>query len=375
VKPNRFASFLIAGAVFIAIGIFIGLAVRVFPVQASAEAQSIDALFNLMLAIAVVVFLIVEGGIIYSIVRFRRRAGDETDGAYIHGNTALEITWTAIPAIIVFALSIFSYQVFVDLRTPTEGEIPVGVVGRQFNWLFTYEMPPDESTTPELRAQIATYMNDSMLVLPVNRAIRAEIRSEDVIHSFYIPEFRIKQDATPGRTSMAYFTPTQTGEWWVVCTELCGVGHAAMSQINRLKVVEQAEYDRYIADLYQKAKETASDPTTAAVGKVLIAQKYACGACHILDDAGLAGNIGPSLNGIADRAAGHAAAGEGLVGGTDAAAYIRGSIVNPNLYLVAGYNAGIMPQNYGNPNVMPKDDLEAIVNYLLTQGENAAAQN
>ncbi len=369
-KLNRYAIYILVGAIFIAIGVFVGLTARVFPVAASAEAAAVDSLFNFMLAIAVVVFLIVEGGIIYSIIRFRRRAGDETDGAPIHGNTALEITWTAIPAVIVFVLSIYSYQVYVTIRNPEpkDNEVRVGVIGQQFAWKFTYEMPEDDDpeVTPEVRERIKQYMIDSTLYVPLNRPVRALIESQDVIHSFYIPEFRIKQDATPGRVSEAYFTPVQKGEWWVVCAELCGVGHAAMSQINRVVVLEQNEFDQYIAQLYTKAKETANDPRSPEVGKQLIVNKYACGACHVLDDAGLVGNIGPSLNGIATRAEGHAERGEGLVGGNDAAAYIRGSIVNPNLYLVPGYAAGIMPQNYGNPNVMSEDDLEAIVNYLLT---------
>ena len=368
-KSNRFAVYVVVGVVFIALGILAGLTVRVFPVQASAEAVQVDSLFNFMLAIAVVVFLIVEGGIIYSILRFRRKKGDETDGLPIHGNTALEITWTAIPAVIVFVLSIYSYAVYVDIRSPNEGELEVGVIGAQFQWSFTYPMPPDNdpAVTPELREKIATYMIDSNLYLPVNRPIRAKIETKDVIHSFYIPEFRIKQDATPGRVTEAFFTPTLVGEWWVVCAELCGVGHGNMSQINKVVVLEQAKYDEYIANLYAKAKATANDPTSPEVGKQLVQQKYPCGACHIISDAGLNANkIGPSLNGIATRAGGHAAANEGLVGGTDAKAYIRGSIVAPNRYIVPGYQAGIMPQNYGNPNVMPPDDLEAIVNYLAT---------
>lgn len=371
-KLNRFAGFLIAGAVFVVIGIIVGLTARVFPVQASAEAIAVDSLFNFMLAIAVVVFLIVEGGIIYSIVRFRRKKGDETDGAPIHGNLALEITWTAIPAVIVFILSIYSYQVYVTLRNPDprDNELTVGVVGAQFQWSFRYDMPPDSDpqVTEELRQKISQYMVDSTLVVPKDRPIRAKIESRDVIHSFFIPEFRIKQDATPGRVTEAYFTPTLVGEWWVVCAELCGTGHAAMSQINKVRVVEQAEYDLFIEEMYLRAKGIATDPRAAEAGRTLLANgKYPCGACHVLTDLGWNGNIGPSLNGIATRAAGHAEAGEGLIGGTDAAAYLRGSIINPNLYVVSGYQAGLMPQNYGNPNVMSEDDLEAIINYLLTQ--------
>jgi cytochrome c oxidase subunit 2 len=370
VNSNSTRTVLIAVAIFVVIGIAVGLVVRVFPVQASAEAASVDALFNFMLAIAVVVFLIVEGGIIYSILRFRRKPGDETDGMALHGNTALEITWTAIPAVIVVVLSVLSFQVYSDTRQPRDGAVQVGAIGQQFQWKFKYEMPPDSdpAATPELREKIDQYMNDATMYLPVGRPVQVNIEAQDVLHAFYIPEFRIKQDAVPGRVNSVYLTPTVTGEWWVICAELCGAGHAAMSQINRLRVVEAAEYDKFVMDLYVRAKGIATDPTSAEAGRTLLQQaKYACAGCHVLDDLGWAGNIGPSLNGIATRAEGHAAAGEGLIGGTDAAAYIRGSILAPNSYLVEGYAAGLMPQNYSDPSVMPRDDLNAIINYLLTQ--------
>lgn len=367
-KSNRIMPFLFVGAVFVVIGVLVGLTARVFPTQGSAEAVSVDSLFNFMLAIAVVVFLIVEGGIIYSIIRFRRRPGDETDGAPIHGNTALEITWTAIPAVIVVVLSILSYQVFVGTQTATDDMLVIKVRGQQFQWSFQYPMPPDPdpAVTEELRAKIQTYMVNADLWVPIGRRVKAEITSQDVLHAFYVPEFRVKQDAIPGRVTETYFTPTQALDAWVLCAELCGVNHAGMSQINKVFVRDQAEYDQFINDLYTKAKALANDPRAPEVGKELIAQKYPCGTCHVINDLGTKGNVGPALNGIGSRAEGHAANGEGLFGGTDAAAYIRGSIVKPNGYLVAGYSAGLMPQNYGDPNVMPEDDLEAIVNYLLT---------
>ncbi|HRE49353.1 MAG TPA: cytochrome c oxidase subunit II [Aggregatilineales bacterium] len=367
-KTSRVIPFLMVGAVFVVIGVLVGLTVRVFPVQASAESVSVDALFNFMLAIAVVVFLIVEGGIIYSILRFRRRAGDETDGIPLHGNTALEITWTTIPAIIVFVLSIVSYQVFAATRAPSDDMLTVRVQGQQFQWTFFYDMPPDSdpAVTPELRERIAQYMVSADLYLPVGRRIQAALSSRDVIHAFYVPEFRIKEDAVPGRTTNVYFTPIKPLESWVLCAELCGVGHAAMSQINRIFVVEESSYEKFVADLYAQAKETANNPRAPEVGKQLVAQKYPCGTCHVIGELGLKGAVGPSLNGVATRAEGHAAASEGLFGGTDAAAYLRGSLVKPNAYVVSGYDAGLMPQNYGDPTIMSEDDLEAIINYLLT---------
>lgn len=370
-NTNRLIPVIVVLAIFTAIGIGVGLTAQWFPVQASVEARSVDSLFNFMLAIATVIFLIVEGGIIYVIWRYRARKGDNSDGRNYHGNTALEITWTAIPAVIVFVLAVFSFQVFADLRTPGVNALDIGAVGQQFQWSFKYQLPAnaDPNLTEEQRQKLTSYMVSSELYVPVDRAITMHIEAVDVMHAFFIPEFRVKQDAIPGRVEKAYFTPTMKGEFWVFCAELCGTGHAAMSQINKIHIVEQDEFDNYVNTLYERGLQIINDPRNPEVGKQLMASgRYPCKGCHILSDAYPEANrIGPSLNGIATRAEGHAAADEGTIGGNDAAAYIRTSILNPNAYLVAGYQAGIMPQNYNDRSIMPEDDLEAIVNYLLTQ--------
>jgi cytochrome c oxidase subunit 2 len=377
VKLSRIAIFLIVGAVFVAIGVFVGSTVNVFPTAASAEASSVDRLFGFMLAIATVVFLIVEGGIIYSIIRFRKRKGDESDGAPIHGNTALEITWTTIPAIIVFVLSIYSYQVFVQTRTPgNDAPLQVGVIGAQFKWSFRYALPADDrpEVTDELREKIRGFMADPNLHLPVNVPVQANIESLDVLHAFYVPAFRIKEDAIPGRVTTAFFTPSTVGDYPVECAELCGPGHGEMSLITRVFIQEQADYDRFIQDLYARAYEAATNPRLPEVGRQLFLQ-YPCGNCHANTDLGTTAVLGPNLSDIGVQAVQFAAEGAAQVGPTDedatdspAANYIRASIVNPNSHIVPGYSANLMPQNYGDPNVMPRDHLEALVNYLVTLG-------
>lgn len=374
-KLSRIAIFLIVGAVFVAIGIYVGATVNVFPTAASAEASSVDRLFGFMLAIATVVFLIVEGGIIYSIIRFRKRKGDESDGAPIHGNTALEITWTTIPAIIVFVLSIYSYQVFVTTRTPgNDSPLQIGVMGAQFKWSFRYPLPADDrpEVTDELRDKIRGFMTSEDLYLPVNVPVQVNIESQDVLHAFFVPAFRIKEDAIPGRVTTAFFTPTVVGEYPVKCAELCGAGHGEMSLINNVIIQEQADYDRFIQDLYARAYEAATNPRLPEVGRQLFVQ-YPCGNCHANNDLGTTAVLGPDLSDIAVQAEQFAAEGAYQAGPTDedatdspAANYIRGSIVNPNAHIVPGYPANLMPQNYGDPNIMPRDHLEALVNYLLT---------
>jgi cytochrome c oxidase subunit 2 len=387
VKLSRFFPVIVVLAIFTAIGIVVGLTTNWFPVKASVEANSVDALFNFMLAIAVVIFLIVEGGIIYVIVRFRAKKGDDSDGRNYHGNTALEVTWTAIPAVIVFVLAIVSFQVFADMRTPGENPVTITAVGQQFQWSFHYKLPAnaDPNLTDEQRQKLESYMVSSNLYVPINKPVTMNIEALDVMHAFFVPELRIKQDAIPGRIETAYFTPselhtpemeqqlTDAGDpnavWWVECAELCGSGHANMSMVSHFYIVEQADYDKFIGDMYQRGLDILNDPRNPEVGKQVMATgRYPCKACHILTDAYPdQQKIGPSLDGIGTRAAEHAAKGEGVLGGNDAAAYIRTSIVNPNHFITPGYQPNIMPQIFGDRSVMPEDDLEAIVNYLLTQ--------
>ena len=363
-NSSRIRNIIIVGVVFVAIGIIVGLTVKVMPVEASAESVSVDSLFSFMLAIATVVFLIVEGGIIYSIVRFRRKPGDDTDGPPLHGNTALEITWTAIPTLIVFVLTVYSYKVYADNLAPQPNETTINVTGQQFTWSFTYPYQNDPKLTPEQNIAAEGNMVSNELHLAVGRPVVVDIQSKDVMHSFYIPEFRVKQDAIPGRTTIIRFTPTVAGTYNVVCTELCGQGHSTMH--NTVVVEDPAQYDAYVANLVTIAKQGATDPRRAERGKQLIVSgKYPCGSCHTITDAGTAGIVGPKLDGVATRAATNQDDRLTKSNVTTAADYLRVSIEHPSLYLVPGFQ-DLMPKNFGDPTVMPDDDREAIVNYLLT---------
>ncbi len=337
------------GIALLAVGLFVGATNQFMPFAASAEAKATDSLFNFMIVIATIIFLIVEGLIVYSIFRFRKKPGDETDGPPIHGSTALEITWTAIPAIIVFGLSIYSYQVFANTQGARDGETVIRVKGQQFIWSFDYIHPDGVQA-----------IASSELHVPVNKPIKMEIQAADVMHGFWIPEFRIKEDAIPGRTTEVRFTPTAMGDYNVVCYELCGTGHALMH--NPVKVESQEAYDAYVLSLEVKEIKKPAQ-ADAAYGKYLIqTNPYGCAGCHYLDDAGIKGQVGPSWNGIGDRAATR-------VPGQDAKTYITHSILYPNEYVVSGYPAGVMPQNYSER--MDDIDLNSIVNYLLSQKDTS----
>lgn len=251
------------------------------PTAAAAEAVEIDRLFTAMIAIATGLFLLVQGALLYSLFAFRRRDGDETDATPVHGNVSLEIVWTAIPAMLVLWLGIYSFDVYQSIDsagtmgsthmahqhggmetvvaagegTPapsdpvllaTQGNradgplaqaiatevidpLIVNVDGLQYAWLFTY---PD------------TGIVSGELHLPINRSVTLNITARDVIHAFWVPEFRLKQDAVPGQVNHLNFQPTKEGTYPVICAELCGAYHGAMK--TRSIVHSQTDYQAWV---------------------------------------------------------------------------------------------------------------------------------
>ncbi|HVO44537.1 MAG TPA: cytochrome c oxidase subunit II [Aggregatilineales bacterium] len=377
VNSRRSVTVILVAVVFVAIGIAVGLAFQVPAAQASAEAVSVDTLFKFMLAIAAVVFLIVEVGIIYSIIFFRRKPGDDTDGPANHGNTALEVTWTAIPAVIVVVLTIYSYRVFADMQTPQSDALIIHVTGQQFVWSFQYDDPNKTDTYDSTKSADEAMANDisqnmvsPVLYMPVNRHLEMHINAVDVLHGFYIPAFRIKQDAIPGRESIIRFTPTEIGEYTVECSELCGQGHATMH--TTVKVLSQADYDTWFSQTLANTKKSLGDPTNWQRGKQLIQTgKYPCAGCHALADADIHGSQGPAWDGVYTRALNNVQGrltGSGITATGDDAVrqYLTLSIEKPSLYLVPGFQ-DLMPKLWGVGGQMPDADREAIVNYLLRQ--------
>jgi cytochrome c oxidase subunit 2 len=230
------------GVVASALGIALGLLIDWFPVQASGEAKKIDTLWDVLLIASVPVFVLVQTYVLYTVWKFRMKPGEELkDGPPIHGNTRLEVIWTAIPAILMVGLCSYAYVVLTDIENATAGEqMDVRVVGEQFTWSFHYpgEAGGKEVSSPEL-------------YLPVDTQIEFNVQSKDVIHDFWVPAFREKIDAVPGITTHYGVHTTRVGDYPVVCAELCGLGHSAMRQTAH--VVAKPEFDRWLAD--QRAKQ------------------------------------------------------------------------------------------------------------------------
>ena len=204
------------------------------PVQASIESLTIDALIGWHLTLIAFLFSLVVVFMLYSIVVFRKRDGDDSEGEHFEGNTALEIIWTVAPLILVVVFAVYGVNALAKVTHAESNELAVQVTARQWSWLFTY-------TTPDGK----TFISPD-LVLPNNQRARMEMNSEDVIHSFWIPEMRVKQDVVPGQQTVIRFTPRLAGDYTVRCAELCGQSHWNM--LAKVHVLEPAAYEQWFTE-------------------------------------------------------------------------------------------------------------------------------
>lgn len=215
---HQLVQMLIIGVISSVIGIAVALSIHWFPVQASTQAKRIDNLWDVLLIASVPVFVLVEVVVLYCAWKFRMRPGEELkDGAPIHGNTKLEVIWTAIPALLIFSLCTYAYIVLRDIeKASAHPEMTVDVTGQQFAWSYEYKVQGKPTVTT------------NTLYLPKGRSVQFRVRSADVIHDFWVPAFRLKIDAVPGITTRYRATPSRAGSYAVVCAELCGLGHSTM---------------------------------------------------------------------------------------------------------------------------------------------------
>lgn len=207
----------VIGVVASVIGIAIALSIHWFPTDASTQASNFRTLYDVLLIVSVPIFALVATVVGYSIWHFRMKPGEEEkDGPPIHGNTRLEVVWTALPAILIVGLCAYSYSVLRSNEQTHPGAMVVNVTARQFAFEFSYRNASGkEVVSPEL-------------YVPVNRPVVFHLRSLDVVHSFFVPQFSEKLDAVPGIVTTVRVTPTRIGHYPVECTELCGAGHGLM---------------------------------------------------------------------------------------------------------------------------------------------------
>jgi cytochrome c oxidase subunit II len=218
--------------VFAVIVTLVAVLFQWLPTSDSEQFDRIQDIYWFATIISIVIFSIVAAVVVFSVWKWRVPPDDDAEGPPIHGHTGLEIAWTAVPAILVIALGIVSAVVLSENGKATDNPLHVNAIGQQFTWKFQY---PDSGN-----------VQTGELVLPVGRAAKFTLTSVDVIHSFWVPEFGQKQDAVPGIQTTIVVTPKHTGEFAVICTELCGLGHATMRA--KARVVSEADFAKWIKE-------------------------------------------------------------------------------------------------------------------------------
>jgi cytochrome c oxidase subunit 2 len=310
---------------------------RLMPPGASTQATIVDRLMGLQIYVIAFLFALIMVFLLYSVVVFRRRAGDDGDGAYITGNAKLELVWTVIPLLTVIFFATLGSIDLTRMTKPEANELVVDVTGAQFSWTFDY---PDYGIT------------SSELVLPVNQAVLFKIRSKDVIHSFWVPEFRSKQDAVPDRLTTLRITTSEMGEFKVRCAEMCGYAHSYMQA--PVRVVSQADFQAWLTQQQGGAAPGGGTGSAADRGKQ-VADQNGCLACHSIDGSV---KVAPTWKGLY----GHQVTFSDGSTATADDAYIKESIVNPGAKIVKGFS-DIMPKTYST---LPEDDVNALVEYIKT---------
>jgi cytochrome c oxidase subunit II len=300
------------GVVASLVGVGLALLIDWFPEQGAAEAAPIDTLYDVLLAASVPIFVLVMTVAIYSVIKFRARPGDQRDGPPIHGNAKLEVIWVTIPFLLVTALAIYGWVVLVDIEEPAPDSMVVEVRGEQFAWSFAY---PDEEDAPLVEA--------TELMLPLDRQVEFRIDTEDVIHSFWVPAFRLKSDTVPGITTEVRVTPSEEGTFDVVCAELCGIGHSTMRQ--SVTVLPADEFDTWLADQQEAlaaedagGEQPEGEASPSGVAGQAPAEEEESGATEepAPEEGGSGGGTGGGGGGASGGGSG--GAGQGANGGGDA---------------------------------------------------------
>ncbi len=298
-----------------------------FPERASSFAGSVDALFFFLLLVTIFFSALITFAILYIFLKYRRKKPDEI-GVAIHGSATLEAVWMGIPFIIAMVMFGWGASVYVDMRRPPKEALEVHVIAKQ--WMWKLQQPDGRREINELH-------------IPVNRDVRLVMASEDVIHDFFVPAFRVKTDVVPGRYTTMWFRATRPGRYHFFCSQYCGTNHAMMG--GWVTVMEPSDYAAWLSG----SSGAEADPV--AVGEKLFVEK-ACSTCHLGSGLGRA----PSLNGL--YGAKVLLADGSTVTADDA--YIRESILQPNAKIVAGYQP-LMPAFQGQ---LTEEQILALIAYI-----------
>lgn len=306
------------------------------PEAASNLASRIDALMGAEMAFSVFFTALIFLSVAIMAIKYRRKSESDTP-PHIHGSLVLELAWSMIPFAIILGFFYWGVRIYFQAYSPQPDAMEIFVTGKQWMWKVQHPEGPRE-------------INE--LHVPVNRPLKFTMISEDVIHSYFIPAFRIKKDVLPGRYTNFYVTPTKVGKYHIFCAEYCGTQHSGM--IGTVHVMEQSDYEKWVS---------GGEESMTARGEQLFSQ-YGCATCHLPDGKGR----GPSLVGVFGSMV---KLQTGAVVKADEA-YIRESVLNPRAKIVEGYQA-IMPTFQGQ---ISEEGLLQIIAYVksLQKEEEPAAQ-
>jgi len=347
---------LIAGGVTTAVA----LVPTWLPEDASQQAGRIAFTFWFVIAICIFIFAIVAAVLIYAVMKFRVQEDDFEDGPPIHGHTGLEITWTVIPFLMVTAIAIVSAIVLSRNDAQAKDTLRVDVVAQQFEFTFSY---PD-----------ARNVTSPVLMLPKGRSVELYMRSYDVIHSVFVPEFSVKEDVVPGLVTQLHVTPTRLGSFPLECTELCGLGHSLMR--SQAVVVEPSAFDAWLKKQEKAAGASAggtsttsttststtssTTPISPALAGLTVFNSNGCSACHTLSAANATGKVGPDLDNLVSYA---------KTAKQPLESFVHQSIVDPNAYIQPGYQKNIMPATFGQS--LTKEQLDHLVTFLVQSAQKS----
>lgn len=299
------------------------------PPAATDIAQRWDNLYEFLVVASVIACVILLGGMVYFALKYKRKTNNDKT-AYISHNTFLEFLWSFIPLVIFIGIFAWGWIIYHDMRTAPANAKEVHAYGSMWMWNFEYKNGKKSANE---------------MVVPVNQPIKLIMTSKDVIHSFFVPSFRIKQDVVPGRYTTLWFEATKLGEFHVFCTEYCGQGHSQM--LGKIKVVSLADYEAWLA-----GEGVAAQPP----GEKLYLEK-GCIGCHSTDGSPKAG---PSFKGLFGRETDTEESGKVVADEN----YIRESILNPTAKTVKGFPKGVMPAFQGQ---LSEEDLTAIIEFIKNQ--------
>jgi len=301
--------------------------IKFWPDTASANAPEVDLLYWFLILVSVVMTVLIFGAVATFAIKYRRKSEDEIPKP-IEGSTKLEITWSIIPFLIMLVMFGWGAKIFYDSYTPPKDAYNIYVVGKQWMWKVQY---------PEGQREI------NELHVPTGRPVRITLASEDVIHSFFVPAFRVKHDVVPGHYDEVWFTATKPGRYHIFCAEYCGTEHSGM--IGWVNVMTPTAFENWLAG-------GGGEGTMAAQGEKLF-QQLGCSTCHLLDEQGRC----PIMRGVYGS---QVLLDDGKTVVADDA-YIRESILNPNAKIVSGFHKDVMPTFQGQ---VTEENLLQLIEYI-----------